>query len=345
MRHFGWAVPFVLLPFAACANGARSGDLSPAGSLGSSAAGNGSTSGDGLFGMGPGAARGDGGRVPKCDTSENCTCINIASIGQTAHYGVAGLNSDSTVAFTDWLNSHSSASVDLYKARPMITADFLAKYDILIIQWLTDSNTGPYWTFDPSEIAALKTWVTAGGGLITLSGYDTSPEETRPLNQILSFTDISYNMDDVLTGCPPASAGQTNLCYCWGNSQPLGGWGQSPIAQHITQIGALHGRSINPGSATVDAADPSTGKVYAAHEMVGKGHVFAYADEWVTYSSQWLGTSAINTTAMYTDPNNPCYHRSAADVFQVPQFWYDVISWEASGTQCIFKLRDPAVIQ
>ncbi len=341
MRHVGWAIPLALvIPLAACANGGKA-DLTGNGAPGA----NGSTSGAGLFGTTGGGRGPDGGRIPKCDTAENCTCINIASIGQPAHYGVAGLNSDSTLAFTDWLGSHSSASVDQFKTRPTLTADFLAKYDILIIQWLTDSNTGPYWTFDPSEIDALKTWVMAGGGLITLSGYDTSAEEARPLNQILSFTDISYNMDDVLTGCPPATAGQNNLCYCWGNSEPLGGWSQTPIGQHVTQIGALHGRSINPGSATIDASDPTTGKTYAAHEMVGKGHVFAYTDEWVTYSSQWLGTSAINTTAIYTDPNNPCYKKSAADVFQVPQFWYNVISWEASGTQCIFMLRDPGIVQ
>ena len=342
MRHFGWALPFVLaVPFSACANG---GKVDP-NAVGSG--GTGATSGDGLFGAVGGGRGADGGRAVKCDTAENCTCINIASIGQTAHYGVAGLNSDSTVAFTDWLNSHSSASVNLHTSRPTLTADFLAKYDILIVQWLTDSNTGPYWTFDPAEIAALKTWVNAGGGLITLSGYDTSAEEVRPLNQLLSFTDISYNMDDTLPGCVAAATGsaQANLCYCWGNSEPLGGWGPTPIGQHLTQIGAFHGRSINPGSATVDDSDPAAGKVYAAHELVGKGHVFAYTDEWVTYSSQWLGTSAINTTAMYTDPNNPCYKKSAADVFQVPQFWYNVISWEASGTQCIFKLRDPAVVQ
>jgi hypothetical protein len=265
--------------------------------------------------------------------------VRIASIGQPAHYGVAGPNSDNTTALTTWLNSKSSAAVDMYVTHPVLTAGFLGKYDVLIVQWLTDSNTGPYWTFGDDEVAALGTWVNEGGGLITLSGYDSNPEEVVPLNRLLSFSDISYNMEDVLAACP---ASGSNLCYCWGNSVPLGGWTAGPIGKNVTEVGALHGRSINPGSAMVDCSDAS--HVYAAHEVVGKGRVAAYTDEWVTYSSQWLGTSPVNNAAMYTDRNNPCYGKSAASVFQVPQFWYNVIGWAAS-TKCMFTIQDPGIIQ
>jgi hypothetical protein len=322
---------------------ARSGTTDPSsGGTFVGAAGGGDDSG-GFVTTDPRANGSDAGRPPKCDDAGNCSCINIASIGRPAHYGVAGLNSDNTNAFTDWLNANSSASVDMYMTHPTITADFLAKYDVLLIQWLTDSNTGPYWTFSDDEINTLKKWVNDGGGLITLSGYDMNAEEVTPLNRLLSFTDISYDKDNVLPGC--AMDGGTSLCYCWGNPVPLGGWMPGPIGQNVTQVGAFYGRSIRPGNATVDCSDPATSKVYAAHEVVGKGHVFAYTDEWVTYSSQWLGTSSVNASAMYTDPNNPCYMKSAADVFQVPQLWYNVIKWEASGTQCIFKIRDPGIIQ
>lgn len=264
-------------------------------------------------------------------------CGRIASIGMPAHYGVSGLNSDSTTAFTDWLNTKSSAAVDIYTTHPMLSADLFAKYDVVIIQWLTDSNSGPYWTFTDEEVSALKTWVNGGGGLITLSGYDSNPQEVAPLNRLLSFTDISYNMDDVLASCPSSVS---NMCYCWGNSVPLAPWAPGPIGKNVTQIGAFHGRSINPGSASVDCSDSS--HAYAVHEVVGKGRVVAYTDEWVTYSSQWLGTSPNNNTSMYTDPNNPCYMRSAANVFQVPQFWYNVISW-AADTQCMFTIQDPGI--
>jgi hypothetical protein len=264
-------------------------------------------------------------------------CGRIASIGMPAHYGVAGLNSDSTTAFTDWLNTKSSAAVDIYTTHPTLTSALFAKYDVVIIQWLTDSNSGPYWTFTDDEVNALKTWVNGGGGLITLSGYDSNPQEVVPLNRLLSFTDISYNMDDVLASCPSSVS---SMCYCWGNSVPLGPWASGPIGKNVTQVGAFHGRSINPGSATVDSSDSS--HTYAVHEVVGKGRVVAYTDEWVTYSSQWLGTSPSNNTSMYTNPSDTCYMHSAANVFQVPQFWYNVISW-AADTQCMFTIQDPGI--
>jgi hypothetical protein len=304
---------------------------SVAGDLESGAAGT-SSAGTGLpgsTGTSPGIVVGTG------SVGDAGKCGRIASVGQPAHYGVTGLNSDSTTAFTDWLNTKSSATVDIYTTHPTLDADFFSKYDVLIIQWLTESNTGPYWTFEDSEVAALKTWVNGGGGLITLSGYDSNAEEVVPLNRLLSFTDISYNMDDVLTTCP-ASVN----CYCWGNAVPLGPWDAGPIGKNVTDVGAFHGRSINAGSASVDCSDST--HVYAAHEAVGKGRVVAYTDEWVTYSSQWLGTSPNNNTTMYTDPNSSCYKQSAADVFQVPQFWYNVISW-AAATQCTFTIEDPGI--
>src|SRR5262245_11336955 len=52
----------------------------------------------------------DGG-TPECDDAGNCTCIDIASLGRPAHYG-AGM--DDTDAFQTWLNTKSSANLDLY---------------------------------------------------------------------------------------------------------------------------------------------------------------------------------------------------------------------------------------
>ena len=57
--------------------------------------------------------------------------------------------------------------------------------------------------------------------------------------------------------------------------------------------------------------------MYAAHEDVGQGHVFSYADEWVTYTSQWFGI----------DAGGNCADASANVVYQVPQFWYNAISY------------------
>lgn len=262
-------------------------------------------------------------RAQRCDDAGRCTCFNIASIGLPGHTGFQG-GMDSTTAFTDWLDTQSSASVDLYTARPTLTSDFLAKYDVIIVQWLVDGVSGGngtgYWTFSSAELAALKAWVQAGGGLITLSGYDASSQEVTPVNQLLgAVTDISYGTADVLA---------SSTSYCLGETTPLAGWVQStPIGKGIDEVGAFHGRPVNAGSsAVVDCADG--GQVYAAHEDVGQGHVFVFTDEWVTYSSQWFGI----------DAGGGCEDASANTVYQVPQFWFNAISYASQATECPFML-------
>ena len=273
-----------------------------------------------------------------------CTCFSVASIG---HRGVTGSSTngmaDNTTEFINWLNTESSTTVDLYETKPTLDAAFLGQYDVLIIQWLADGDGGPYWQFSPDEVNALGAWVNAGGGLITLSGFEPSAAEVGPLNTVLSFSDISYNPDDVLGTCAP-----TLPCTCWGGTVPVGPWTPGPIGNNITQVGAYRGRSINPGSATVDASGIGTDGgvlVYAAHEAVGNGHIFAWADEWVTYTSQWLGIpQSTGGTNPYTDPTNMCYQQSASQVFQVPQFWYNAIAYASSATSCSFTINNNTII-
>lgn len=300
----------------------------PGSSGGSSGGGDMSSSGGTFVTPSDPSEDGKAPRPQRCDDAGRCTCFNIASIGLPGHTGFQG-GMDSTTAFTDWLNEQSSANVDMYTTRPTLDADFLAKYDVLIIQWLVDGISGEdgtgYWTFTAAETAALDTWVKAGGGLITLSGYDAQAQEVMPLNQLVqATTDMSYGTADVL-----GTVSTSN--YCLGESDPLGGWVQSTaIGRHIDEVGAFHGRPILPGpKAVVDCTDGTN--VYAAHEDVGEGHVFSYADEWVTYTSQWFGI----------DAGGNCADASASTVYQVPQFWYNAISYVSQATMCPFTLNGP----
>ena len=201
---------------------------------------------------------------------------------------------------------------------------------MIILQALEDGENGPFWQFSQAEVDALTAWVNGGGGLVTLTGYGGDPGEVDPDNQLLAFANISYNKDDILGQCPNGQP-----CYCWGNSVPLGGWqASSVISSQITQVGAFHGRSINSPDGDVVRTDGTT--KYAVSKPVGKGKVFVFCDEWVTYTSQW---GAGPTT---TNPSDPCYGKSASQVFQVPQFWYNVIKWVAPDSQC-FDITDPTI--
>ena len=314
----------------------------------------------GSFGEG-GVASMDGGHMSVCydggPDGGDCTCVRIASIG---HEGVWGpCSSDSTTALQTWLNTQSTAKVDNYDTtKPTLTPDFLAQYDVLILQWMVadgkQDDDGAPWTFSADEISALKDWVNAGGGIVALNGYQCDPTmgctiyDVTATNQLLSFTDIKFNADVNFNT-------MYSLDYCWGGADPVGApipdagstppvatWDQtSPIGKYVTDVGAYVARSISSTSATVDCTDGT--KQYAVHEQIGKGHIFAYGDEWVTYSGEWLGVSAcLGDGGTFNDPYDPCYKKSPAQIFQVPQFWYNSIKYAASSVAC-FVVNNPGV--
>jgi hypothetical protein len=305
-------------------------------------------------------------RPVKCDDAggdaQHCTCINIASIG--AHGGT-GSNTDpgDTSSFTYWLNTESSASVDTYTTKPTLIYDptnstdaaspgqlLLNNYDVIILQWLGDvpcagsmCTAQTYWQFSSDEVSALEAWVNNGGGIVTMSGYDTRSDEITPVNSLLSFTEMQYGPDDVLGNCQLFDGGADSLCYCNNMAQPLGPpWANTPVGASITQVGAFHGRPVltSGADAVVDIQDSKY--QYAAHQAIGKGHVVVFTDEWVTYSSQWLTISGDAGGGVdYSNPYDPCYQRSSGIIFQVPQFWYNSIGYAASAVNCPFTIELP----
>jgi hypothetical protein len=326
----------IAIPIAACA---ASGESTPPGGGGNGSS-SGGTQGGGdatnIFGGGPdGSTDARGQRPQRCDEAGKCTCFNIASIG---HPGCTGCEAatgggDTTTSFVDYLNVHSSANVDLYSTKPTINAAFLAHYDVIILQGLFDScgtvgqvGGNNFWTLGSDEIAALKTWVQNGGGLITLTGFLADSTEVNPMNAILNAVtsnELSYGTADICN--------QTGV-YCQGESTSLGGWAQNEIGMGVNTVGCFHGRPVNVmgSSAVVDDHDvdfPSD--VAAAHVQVGAGHVVVYEDEWITYTSQWPGGTG----------GPSCEKGCNADaepgaVYQVPELWQNMINYAASATMC-----------
>jgi len=328
------------LPVAACAASGKSepSDFGGASSSGGGTAtsSGGSTSGGPLdLGGGDGSSDARAPRAQRCDEAGRCSCFNIASIGHPGCTGCEGASGggDTTASFVDYLNQHSSANVDLYASKPALTADFLASYDVIILQGLFDDcgtvgavGGNSFWTFGSDEITALTTWVQNGGGLITLSGFVADSTEVTPMNSILGPVTggaLAYGTADVCN--------QTGV-YCQGESTSLGGWAQDAIGTGVNAVGCFHGRpvDVSASSAAVDDHDVDFPQdVSAAHQQVGKGHVVVYEDEWITYTSQWPGGSAGPT----------CEQGCAADaqpgaVYQVPQLWQNMINYAASATMC-----------
>src|SRR5688500_17929200 len=104
------------------------------------------TSNDGAGGTAP--------RDPRCDAQGNCSCINIGMIGRNGSFGaVPGM--DGISALEAWLNANSSAAVQSHLTKPTLTEEFLANYDVIILQALETSTdpmlAGTQWQFSADE--------------------------------------------------------------------------------------------------------------------------------------------------------------------------------------------------
>ena len=64
-----------------------------------------------------------------------------------------------------------------------------------------------------------------------------------------------------------------------------------------------------------------------------KGRVLVYADEWITYTSQWAGQNQNN------DPS--CSALLPQKIYQTAQFWYNMIHWTQPSANCFTIVNTP----
>jgi len=108
----------------------------------------------------------------------------------------------------------------------------------------------------------------------------------------------------------------------------------------------FRGRSItcSGSDCSVFAKHPTSGAVAGVAKLVGKGRVFAFADEWVTYTSQW-GLAPDTSQTGYDDfaKNPQCEGHTPNSSYAVPQFWYNVFKWTVPSAACfiIDQPEDP----
>jgi len=241
------------------------------------------------------------------DAGRNCKCIAIANIGAVGSSGT-------TVSYDSWLNRQSNARVDNYPRPITIDTNFLAKYDELIFQ---DIST---WTITADEVTAITAWVQAGGGLMSMLGYQGSETEITAINLILAPLGFAYS------GMPKGGGVLWQIVNNWNPA--------SPIATNMNGMGVnVHnGRALvdlNLGGTTDTAlltiAQAANGATYnlGYTNTVGSGHVFPWSDEWVTYTSDWDDeTGTLN----------------------VEQFWYNTVAYLTPTNACKVVIDDPHVV-
>ena len=278
------------------------------------------------------------------------TPLSILSLGQPAKYGAGSGSTDNTTAFQDFMNGNTNgtAKMQMITSFTHITDLDLSKYDVIILQSLmNDVYNSTTWSYSSADVAALQAWVTnKGGAIIAMSGYSGQTTEVNPLNQLLAPFGISYGTDDtfVENDCP----NPPSLCYCAYGSIPFESWTSDvpEITNNVRKVGVFRGRSIKcTGSGcqvvaknTVDTAAQSN--IVGAAKVVGNGRVFAWGDEWVTYTSQW----GLTPDPQYDDAVKfaQCVGYTPMTSYNVPQFWYNVFRWSVPGNTCFTIIIPPS---
>ncbi|WP_437587242.1 hypothetical protein [Sorangium sp. So ce1000] len=301
-------------PSSAGDSGGRTGSSGSAGSAGSAGSGGddlggvaASSGGDDFGGLAAGTGSGSsssGSGTPSnedtCDGLDNdgngivddvdvgrdgiCDCLRIATLGKPGRWG------DGDV-FESWLNQRSTnGAVGLNDAE--LTAEELAKHQVIVIQDVSDIGR----TYSDAEVEALRDWLSKGGGLMTLIGYGQT-EERENVNTLLAPLGVSYGEKQIL----PRRGGSTIAITEWS--------GGHPVLDGIEAVGVDTGYPVVGEGATL-----ATGGGYDVLKAleVGNGRVLVWADEWITYNSEWV--------------DHPDY--------QVERFWLNTIKWLTPANEC-----------
>jgi hypothetical protein len=217
------------------------------------------------------------------DNDGICDCLRIATLGLKGRWGQGDV-------FATWLNSRSDAgAVDL--AAQVLTPQLLASFQVIVAQDLSENGR----EYSDAEVQALEAWVKGGGGFMTLIGY-AGPEERTNVNKLLSPFGMSYGPEQILQKQGNLTIGVT-------------GWQPHPVTNGVTAIGTDNGYPVVGAGTAIGTANGFD--VLRALEVTD-GRVLMWADEWITYNSEW--------------ESRPDY--------QVELFWVNAIKWLTSPKEC-----------
>ena len=187
-------------------------------------------------------------------------CLSIALLGSP------GANPTSN--FEMWLDSNGVNVTRIQTGTASLTRAILDAYDIVILDRLVRD-------YDPSEAAILEDWLTAGGGLMSMSGYaNDTPSIARP-NSLLANIGIEY------------LPGLTN--------GPVTMFVPHAITSSITSVTFIGGFVVGTTTAALQAealASVAAGPV-GVIEHHGAGRAFAWGDEWISFDSEWQGNPDV----------------------------------------------------
>ena len=188
-----------------------------------------------------------------------CDCLAIGIIGTPGSLAAS--------QFTQWLTDRGSSAERIDP--PVVDATVLDAYDVVILDQLTREYTA-------AEAMAFETWVTSGGGLMSMTGHTANPTSAQQWpNGILGPMGLEYQ-GALLNG-------------------PVTDFEVHPIATGLTSVTFLGGFEVvgtNPGESDLVASLPGGVPAAMAQER-GEGKLFVWGDEWIEYDSEWSSMPEI----------------------------------------------------
>ena len=193
-----------------------------------------------------------------------CDCLSIALVGNEG--------ANPSAEFQAWLIAQGT-KVDRIHTNQVDVLDkgTVNKYDIIILDYLVRSYT-------PEEAGTLKTWVEAGGGLMSMTGFTNTQWNADRPNTLIKPLGLTYN----------TSKG-------W-FSGPIKMFANHPITQGLTSLsfyGGLFIDIVEDGIAVnqIIMTLPQ-GPVGVVQDRMS-GRAFIFGDEWIEFDSEWKNIPEI----------------------------------------------------
>lgn len=264
--------------------GGRAGTSASTGGAGVGAPGTGGTTA-----TSSGAGGGTGGASVILDGGADASCsrLNIAILGNP------GSNPSSD--FQTWLEARGTTVQRIQTTTDIpLTAETLQPFDVAILDFLSRDYT-------TSEAAIFSAWVSAGGGVVSMSGYQNDTSQDWRANSLLAPLGVAYATYD----------GQ----QVWG---PVTDFATHPITVGLTSITFTGGYAVSDlGSSTstrtaIAFVTNNSGDIPVAYAVqMDAGHAFVWGDEWIEYDSEWSSQP------------------------QIPRLWLQVFDWISPPRRCV----------
>ncbi len=223
-------------------------------------------------------------------------CVQVGFIGDDVSDGTP-----TPEQFIEWMEG-GGATVTRIAATAPLTAEMLEPLHLVVVGNMAGrADVG--WAYSEDDVDHLRAWVEGGGGLVTLAGYNANELAVQPADLLLEPLGVGY--DYVGRGAGVLGEGEPPVV----TTGIVGG--DHSVVAGVSSLGVYFAYPVvGDGTALVEEA----GFVLAMAKEVGRGHVFAYGDEYSTFAGEWSDHPDL----------------------QHEKLWTNVVRWLLSGSDCSF---------